>query len=178
MNKLIIIGNLTDSPKSNLVNTSNGAQTVCNFTVAVNRIVKGDKIAEYFRVTLWNKMADNAMQYLSKGSKVAVTGPVTASTYTGHDGAVRVNLEVQATEIEYLSSGANRAGRAEGQTQGAPQAANQPQNQPYQPQNQQYRQQGYQQPYQQYAQQTVNEMAQDGFMSIPPGAMDSGLPFR
>jgi hypothetical protein len=76
MNTLHIIGNLTANPKSRVVNTANGTSTVCDFTVATNRYVKGKKVAEYFRVTLWERAADNAMKYLTKGRKVAVTGPV------------------------------------------------------------------------------------------------------
>lgn len=51
MNRLTIIGNLTHNPESRVANTQNGAKTVCNFTVAVNRIVRGQKITEYFRVS-------------------------------------------------------------------------------------------------------------------------------
>ena len=36
--------------------------------------------------------------------KVAVIGPVEASAYTAQDGSARARLEVQAEEIEYLSS--------------------------------------------------------------------------
>lgn len=105
MNTLHIIGNLTANPKSRIVNTQNGTATVCDFTVATNRFAKGRKVTEYFRVTLWEKAADNAMKYLTKGRKVAVTGPVEGSAYTGNDGKPRVRMEIrQVKEIEYLSS--------------------------------------------------------------------------
>ena len=104
MNTLHIIGNLTANPKSRVVNTANGTSTVCDFTVATNRYVKGKKVAEYFRVTLWERAADNAMKYLTKGRKVAVVGPVEASAYIAQDGSARARLEVYADEIEYLSS--------------------------------------------------------------------------
>lgn len=105
MNTLHIIGNLTANPKSRMVNTQSGTSTVCDFTVATNRYVKGKKVAEYFRVTLWERAADNAMKYLAKGRKVAVTGPVEGRAYMGNDGKPRVSMEIrQVTEIEYLSS--------------------------------------------------------------------------
>ena len=105
MNTLHIIGNLTANPKSRVVNTANGTSTVCDFTVATNRYVKGKKVAEYFRVTLWERAADNAMKYLTKGRKVAVTGPVEGRAYMGNDGQPRVSMEIrQVKEIEYLSS--------------------------------------------------------------------------
>lgn len=105
MNTLHIIGNLTANPKSRVVNTQSGTSTVCDFTVATNRFAKGRKVTEYFRVTLWEKAADNAMKYLTKGRKVAVTGPVEGRAYTGNDGKPRVSMEIrQVKEIEYLSS--------------------------------------------------------------------------
>lgn len=105
MNTLHIIGNLTANPKSRVVNTANGTSTVCDFTVATNRYANGQKIAEYFRITLWERAAGNAMKYLTKGRKVAVTGPVEGHAYIGSDGKPRVSLEIrQVKEIEYLNS--------------------------------------------------------------------------
>lgn len=115
MNTLHIIGNLTADPQSRTVNTQNGALTVCDFTVATNRYVKGNKIAEYFRVTLWERAAENAMKYLTKGRKVAVSGPVEVHAYRGNDGQPRASLEIrQVREIEYLS------GRREDEGEQAP----------------------------------------------------------
>lgn len=114
MNTLHIIGNLTANPKSRVVNTANGTSTVCDFTVATNRYVKGKKVAEYFRVTLWERAADNAMKYLTKGRKVAVTCPVEGRPYMGNDGQPRVSMEIrQVKEIEYLSSRAEDEGDQE-----------------------------------------------------------------
>lgn len=105
MNHLTIIGNLTANPAGRVAETQEGAKTVCEFTVATSRISKGEKVADYFRVTLWEKDADNAMKYLSKGSKVCVTGPVTGRAYLGKDGQPRVSLEIRRVrDIEYLSS--------------------------------------------------------------------------
>ena len=87
MNITHIIGNLTADPESRTVNTSKGPMDVCNLNVAVNRYFSGQKVTDYFRITLWNRMAANAMQYLRKGSKVAVTGPVTARAWEARDGS-------------------------------------------------------------------------------------------
>lgn len=105
MNTLHIIGNLTANPKGRVVNTANGTSTVCEFTIATNRFVRGKKITEYFRVTLWERAADNVMKYLARGRKVAVTGPVEGRSYIGNDGQPKVSMEIrQVKEIEYLSS--------------------------------------------------------------------------
>ena len=110
MNTLHIIGNLTGNPESRAVQGANGMNTVCNFTVAVNRYVRGQKTTDYFRITLWNKQADNAMKYLAKGRQVGITGPVTARAYMGKtDNQPHCSMEIQdVKEIEYLG------GRPEG----------------------------------------------------------------
>ena len=159
MNSLEIIGNLTADPELRTVNTANGPQLVCNFTVANNRIVRGQKISEYFRVTLWNKQANNANEYLSKGSKVYVRGPVTARAFQKKDGSWQASIDILGDTIEYLSYKSDtQASQANAQPQPG-------------------YQEGYQQPdYQGYYQQEQNEASQDGFMSAPP-VDDGGLPF-
>lgn len=104
MNDLTIIGNLTQDPAVRSVNTASGTANVCDFTVAVNRVEKGQKVTDFFRVSCWNRQADNAMKYLNKGSKVCVRGVVTARGYAGKDGQIRASLEVSAEKIEYLSA--------------------------------------------------------------------------
>lgn len=100
MNQLTIIGNLTRDPE---LRTTQSGVDVCSFTVAVNRHVKeGDK-ADYFRVTAWRELAQNCHKYLLKGRKVAVTGPVSVSTYQSSDGSTRANMEVQAQSVEFLT---------------------------------------------------------------------------
>jgi len=105
MNQVHIIGNLTANPESRIVNGRNGMNTVCNFTVAVNRWARGQKVTDYFRITLWNKLADSAMKFLTKGRQVSVTGPVTASAYMGRDDKPHCRMEIQdVQDIEYLGS--------------------------------------------------------------------------
>ena len=104
MNKLFIIGNLTRDPE--LRSTQSG-KTVCNFTVAVNRRRSqnnGQPEADFFRVSAWSQLGENCQRYLMKGRKVAVVGPVSASTYQASDGSTRVQLEVTADDVEFLSS--------------------------------------------------------------------------
>lgn len=114
MNKLTIIGNLTRDPETRV--TQSGS-SVCSFTVAVNRRGQDDK-TDFFRVSAWNKTGETCQKYLAKGRKVAVTGPVSVSTYTGQDGKTYANLEVMAQDVEFLTP------KAEQQTAPAPTAPN------------------------------------------------------
>lgn len=116
MLKIVFIGNLTANPETRFVDTANGQQTVCNFTVAVNRVYKGQKAVEYYRVSCWNKQADNAAKYLGKGSKVAITASsITARAYTDRNGEARASMEVPADEIEYLSNRSDTGQQSQGQ---------------------------------------------------------------
>ena len=104
MQRITLIGNLTHDPETR--STPNGV-TVCSFTVAVSRkyAPEGkDKIADYFRVNVWRQLGDICARYLSKGKKVAVSGELQARTYTAKDGTTRLSLDVQADEIEFLST--------------------------------------------------------------------------
>jgi len=104
MEQIIICGNLTADPQSRTADGKNGSFTVCNFNVAVNRVVKGNKSANYYRVACFGKQAENAVKYLLKGSKVLVTGRPYASAYIDRNGEPRASMEVEAEKIEYLSS--------------------------------------------------------------------------
>lgn len=106
MNWAHITGNLTSDPETRTVTGKNGENTVCNFSVAVNRYRGGEKLCDFFRVTLWNRMAENAAKYLRKGRKVAVSGCVTARAWISRDGEARCQMEiVDVKEIEYLGGG-------------------------------------------------------------------------
>ena len=104
MNKLFITGNLTRDPE--LRSTRDGTP-VCSFTVAVNRRQKGAEAgkqdADFFHVTAWREMGETCGKYLAKGRKVAVTGSVSVSTYTGSDGTTRASMDVRADQVEFLS---------------------------------------------------------------------------
>ena len=98
MNKLVLIGNLTNDPEKRA--TNNGA-TVTSFTIAVNR--KGKAQTDFFRINAWRGLADTCAKFLSKGRKVAVVGELQARTYEGKDGKTKFSLDVQAEEVEFLT---------------------------------------------------------------------------
>lgn len=106
MNKLTIIGNLTRDPETRTVSTGN---TVCSFTVAVNRRRSSQNSnqpeADFFRVSAWDKLGETCQRYLAKGRKVAVVGPVSVNSYEAKDGGgTRFSLEIRAEDVEFLSS--------------------------------------------------------------------------
>lgn len=101
MNRLTIIGNLTRDPVSR---TTRSGETVCNFTVAVNkRMPDGSQGADYFEVSVWGDRGVNCQKFLAKGRKVAVVGPVGLDTYETQDGRHGAKLTVTGFEVEFLT---------------------------------------------------------------------------
>lgn len=102
MNKIMITGNLTREPEMRVI--PSGAN-VCSFTVAVNRRVgQGEKATDYYNISAWRGLADVCIKYLHKGSKVAVVGNLNPRSYEDKDGMPRISLDIQADEVEFMSS--------------------------------------------------------------------------
>lgn len=103
MNKIVLIGNLTNDPETRA--TPSGV-SVTQFTIAVNRrfpAADGNKFTDFFRIQAWRGLADTCAKFLNKGKKVAVLGELQARLYEAKDGKTRMSLDVSADEVEFLS---------------------------------------------------------------------------
>jgi single-stranded DNA-binding protein len=64
-------------------------------------------------VNAWDKLAETASQYLSKGRQVFVTGELEEPrTFQDRDGNTRVSLDVRALTIKFLGKAADGSGAA------------------------------------------------------------------
>jgi single-strand DNA-binding protein len=105
-NKIILVGNLGRDPE--LRYTPQGTP-VCSFTMATSERRK-DRNGEFqeqttwFKVTLWNRLAETASQYLQKGRQVYIEGRLRIEEYTDREGRPRTSLEVTATEMHFIGS--------------------------------------------------------------------------
>jgi single-strand DNA-binding protein len=105
-NKITIVGNLGRDPE--LRYTAQGTP-VCSFSIATNERRK-DRTGEmqdhttWFRVTLWNRMAETASQYLQKGKQVYIEGRLRVEEYIDRDGKPRHSLEVFGTDMQFIGS--------------------------------------------------------------------------
>ena len=104
MNKAMFVGNLVRDPE---LKTTQSGVAVCTFTVAVNRMrdANGESRADYLPVKTFKNRAENCAKYLSKGSKVAIEGPIQTYSYEAQDGSKRYGFEIVATEVMFLPSG-------------------------------------------------------------------------
>lgn len=105
VNKAIIVGNLGRDPELRYTQSGNPVATL---NVATSRKYKNKQTdemveeTEWHRVTVWGKAAENANNYLSKGSQVYVEGRLRTSSYE-KDGTTRYTTEIVAENVQYLS---------------------------------------------------------------------------
>jgi len=103
-NKITIVGYLGRDPE---IRYTPQGTAVCNVSVATTerrKNVAGDyeDHTTWFRVTLWNRQAELANEYLAKGRQVYIEGRLRQEEYTDREGNRRTSLEVTATEMQFL----------------------------------------------------------------------------
>lgn len=115
MNVVALIGNLTKDPE--VRHTASGT-AVGTLRIAVNGSTKdpsGNWVdrPDYFNVTVWDKQAENCAQYLSKGSKIGVTGRLRFDEWQADDGTKRSKVEVVADRVQFLNTREDGGGRSD-----------------------------------------------------------------
>lgn len=115
VNKIIIVGYLGRDPEMRY--TPSGS-AVTSFSVAVSRRYRTQdgedrEETEWFNVSCWNKLAEIANQYLSKGRQVYIEGRLSSRMYDDRNGEKRVSLDVRASELQMLGA------RGDGATEGS-----------------------------------------------------------
>lgn len=98
MNSVVLIGRMTAGPE---LSYTQSQKAVCRFTLAVDR---RDKEADFIRITVWDKQAENVKKYLHKGSKCAVNGRIQTGSYKDRDGKTVYTTDVIASNVEFLDS--------------------------------------------------------------------------
>ena len=71
-----------------------GGDSVCSFTVAVDQRDGRDKTTNWWRVSLWGKRGAGLAPYLLKGASVTVSGEFALGEYEG-----KPQLNIRANEI-------------------------------------------------------------------------------
>ena len=102
---ITLVGNLGSDPDKRF--TQNGRE-YSSFSMAVNDNVRGPdgqwtEHADWFRITAWGRLAEIANQYLTRGSRIYVSGRFRTRDWQGNDGQTRTSMEVSASELLMLS---------------------------------------------------------------------------
>lgn len=102
MNKVILIGRLTDSPDVKY----NGELAIAKYTLAVDRTFKkdGDAGADFIRCVAFGKNGQFAEKYFSKGKKIAVEGRIQTGSYENKKGDKVYTTDIIVNHQEFVES--------------------------------------------------------------------------
>ena len=107
VNKVILVGNLGRDPEVRYMPDGNA---LCNLNLATTYSWKdkasGDKKeeTEWHRVTLRNRLAEVAGEYLKKGSPVYIEGRLRTRKWTDKENIERYTTEIVADSMQLLGS--------------------------------------------------------------------------
>ena len=160
MNRVILMGRLTRNPE---VRYSTGERSIAiaRYTLAVDRRGRrsqnGDQqTADFIPCVAFDKAGEFAEKYFTQGMRVLVSGRIQTGSYTNREGQKIYTTEVVVDEQEFADSKASNA----------------------QPTQNQQNQQNQQRQSNQRGGFSANQMQTEGFMNIPDGIEDEGLPFN
>lgn len=101
-NNVNLIGRLT---KDIELRQTNSGKSVASFTLAVDRVSKGqERSADFLTITVWGNQAENMALYCHKGSLVAVHGRLRSGSYENKQGDKVYFVDVTAEDVRFLDS--------------------------------------------------------------------------
>ena len=109
MNVCILIGHLAKDPD---FSTTISGKSRVSLRLAVQRPyanADGQREADFFNITAWDKSAEYARDYLAKGMRIAVHGSIQTRSYQAQDGSTRYITEISAQRIENLTPRSDNA---------------------------------------------------------------------
>jgi single-strand DNA-binding protein len=113
INKAIVVGSVGQDPELRVM--PSGA-AVTNLSVATSERWKDKETGqpqertEWHRIVVMGRLAETVGEYVRKGSKLYVEGPMRTRKWQDKTGQDRYTTEIVATEIQFLDSRAEPAG--------------------------------------------------------------------
>ncbi|MDX1674996.1 MAG: single-stranded DNA-binding protein [Longimicrobiales bacterium] len=108
VNKIILVGNVGRDPE--VQSTSNGHK-VAHFSLATSRRIPKEngfeERTEWHRLTVWDRLAEIAEEYVRKGDRLYVEGRMQYDSYE-RDGVTIPTAEVNVRELVMLGSASGR----------------------------------------------------------------------
>ena len=151
MNKVVLVGRLTRDPE---VRYSQGdsATAVARYTVAVDRRFKrdGEPTADFIPCVVFGRSAEFAEKYFRQGMRVLVSGRIQTGSYTNKEGQRVYTTDIIVDDQEFADSKNSAGGNGDNGGYG----------------------------YQPTSRPAPTSAIGDGFMNIPDGVEDEGLPFN
>lgn len=161
MNKVVLMGRLTRDP---YVSYSQGERqmAIARYTLAVDRRMRrtgepGEQTADFISCVAFDRSAEFAEKYFRQGMRVAISGRIQTGSYTNREGQKVYTTDVVVEDQEFAESKAASQANAGG--------GNANFGQPMQPMPS-------------MPKPDPGSAIGDGFMNIPDGVDDEGLPFN
>jgi single-strand DNA-binding protein len=117
LNRIVLVGRLTKDPE--LKYTPNGVP-VASMTLAVNRPFtdqQGERQADFINCVVWRRQAENAAQFLGKGSLVGIDGRLQTRSFDNQEGNRVYVTEVVCDSVQFLETKNKKENRSESQRQ-------------------------------------------------------------
>lgn len=102
MNNWSITGRLTKDATFNIVGSGKPLLTM---DVAVNTGFGDSKQTIFTKVNMWSDRGSKIVDYLKKGTLVAVTGTLSLNTWTGKDGDQRQDIVLTTFNVDFYNTG-------------------------------------------------------------------------
>lgn len=153
MNKVILMGRLTRDPEVRYANQGTRQMAVARYTLAVDRRVskqtkQGDQTADFINCVAFDNQAEFCEKYMHQGMKMLITGHLQTGSYTNREGQKVYTTDVVIESQEFCEK------RSEGESYVPHPAMAEAQKN------------------------TPPSQHKDGWMNIPDGVEDEGLPFN
>ncbi len=155
MNKVILMGRLTRDPE---VRYTQGERqmAIARYTLAVDRrgranASNGEQTADFIQCVAFDRSAEFAEKYFHQGTKLIVTGRIQTGSYTNKDGQRVYTTDVVVEDQEFAESKTANTNAGNYKPTASQSAA---------------------------PQQDNKSTYASGFMNIPDGVEDDGLPFN
>lgn len=103
MNNVTLIGHLGTNPEAKKLDSGT---TLCTFSIATNKrwTKDGEKQerTDWHRIVAFGPLAEVCMEYIQKGSHVAIRGELRTHSWKDDDGNNRRSVEIVAKEVDFL----------------------------------------------------------------------------
>ena len=101
MNKIILMGRLTNEPEIRYTSKTN--TLVATFRLAVNRRLKKDE-TDFINIVAWGKTGEFISKYFKKGQQVGIIGRIQTRNWEDEHNIKHYVTEVVAEEVYFADS--------------------------------------------------------------------------
>jgi single-strand DNA-binding protein len=104
VNKVILLGRLGKDPE---LKTFENGNKLCNFSIATSEYYQDkegsrQERTEWHNIVMFNKLADLAVQYLSKGREVYLEGKLQTRSYQDANNVTKYTTEIVGTTLNFI----------------------------------------------------------------------------